>query len=194
MVNDLVSRLKRKDIKAFNELYDKYSGMVASVAYSYLGSADEVEDVIQETFLRVYKGIKRFKGDALLSTWIYKIAINVCKDMLNRRKRKAVELMDSQEMLDWMHYNTAKERHLDDLRTEELKKVLSKALNMLSNEDRMLITLRDVDALSYEEIGKRLGKPVGTVKSRLFYARKRLKGIMENLMGITATKAPGTSL
>ncbi|MCD6239823.1 MAG: sigma-70 family RNA polymerase sigma factor [Thermotogae bacterium] len=194
MVNDLVSRLKRKDIKAFNELYDKYSGMVASVAYSYLGSADEVEDVIQETFLRVYKGIKRFKGDALLSTWIYKIAINVCKDMLNRRKRKAVELMDSQEMLDWMHYNTAEERHLDDLRTEELKKVLSKALNMLSNEDRMLITLRDVDALSYEEIGKRLGKPVGTVKSRLFYARKRLKGIMENLMGITATKAPGTSL
>jgi len=194
MVNDLVSRLKRKDIKAFNELYDKYSGMVASVAYSYLGSADEVEDVIQETFLRVYKGIKRFKGDALLSTWIYKIAINVCKDMLNRRKRKAVELMDSQEMLDWMHYNTAEERHLDDLRTEELKKVLSKALNMLSNEDRMLITLRDVDALSYEEIGKRLGKPVGTVKSRLFYARKRLKGIMENLMGITATKAPGMSL
>ncbi len=194
MVNDLVSRLKRKDIKAFNELYDKYSGMVASVAYSYLGSADEVEDVIQETFLRVYKGIKRFKGDALLSTWIYKIAINVCKDMLNRRKRKAVELMDSQEMLDWMHYNTAEERHLDDLRTEELKKVLSKALNMLSNEDRMLITLRDVDALSYEEIGKRVGKPVGTVKSRLFYARKRLKGIMENLMGITATKAPGMSL
>lgn len=193
MVNDLVSRLKRKDIKAFNELYDKYSGMVASVAYSYLGSADEAEDVIQETFLRVYKGIKRFKGNALLSTWIYKISINVCKDMLNRRKKKNVELMDSQEMLDWMHYNAAEEKHLDDLKTEELKKVLSKALNMLSNEDRMLITLRDVDTLSYEEIGKRLGKPIGTVKSRLFYARKRLKGIMENLMGITATKTPGMS-
>ncbi len=187
MASDLVSRLKRKDVKAFGELYDKYAGMIASVAYSYLNSKDEAEDVIQETFLRVYKGIKRFKENSLLSTWIYKIAVNVCKDILSRRKRKKVELIDSEEILDWMNYDAKEEKHLDDLKEEEMRKLVSKALGMLNEEDRMIITLRDVEDLSYEEIGKQIGKPVGTVKSRLFYARKRLKDIMENLLGITAT-------
>lgn len=183
----LIESLKRADTRAYRELYDDYVEKIGGIARSYLG-IDDVEDVVQEVFIKVYKNIKKFRGDSSLSTWIYRITVNVCKDMLGKKHRRKEVLTSFGEEED-DEKNKIKEP-VDDLQpSDELMRDLSaeeilKAIDSLSKEDRLLINLREIEEMSYEQIAEIMDKPVGTVKSRLHYARERLKGILEERLGI----------
>ena len=179
---DLVRALKRGDEEAYEYLYNVYAPKIGSIAKSYLGY-DDVDDVVQEVMMRIYKGIRKFRGDSKLSTWIHRIAVNVCKDVLaKRRKRKEI-------LTSFPESDEEEERYLvqPSSKTDVLEEVLNdldyksivSALEKLPEEDRLFIKLKDVDDLSYEEISKIVGKPVGTVKSRLHYARKKLRKLLE---------------
>ncbi len=177
----LVKGLKKKQMWAYETLYNEYAPRLGSVIKSYLGT-DDVEDVLQETFIKVYKNIRKFRGDSKLSTWLYRIAVNICKDIIAKRAKKKEYLTDFQENDDYATFeppastNVFKEV-MDELSLEELMKVVEK----LAEDDRLLIRLRDIDGMSYEDIAGIIDKPVGTVKSRLHYARKRLKELLEEV-------------
>ncbi len=178
---ELVRALKKGDESAYEYLYNVYAPKIGSIAKAYLGH-DDVDDVVQEVMMRIYKGIRKFRGDSKLSTWIHRIAINVCKDILAKRKRKKEVLTSFPENDEEGDYYAQPSSNVDVLE-EVLKdldyKSIVRAIDNLPEEDRLLIKLRDVDNLSYEEISKIMGKPVGTVKSRLHYARKKLRRILE---------------
>ncbi|OAA31874.1 RNA polymerase sigma 70 [Kosmotoga arenicorallina S304] len=177
----LVEGLKKKQLWAYEVLYDRYARRLGSVVKSYLG-VDDIDDVIQETFIKVFKNIKKFKGNSKLSTWLYRIAVNICKDIIAKRKRQNHLLVDFQEGEDqYISEPPATtdvfKEVMDELSFEELMDIIAK----LSEEDRLLIKLRDIEGMTYDEIAEILEKPVGTVKSRLHYARKRLRELLEEV-------------
>lgn len=171
--------LKRGENWAYRILYNEYAGRIGSVARTYLG-ADDVDDVVQEVILRIFKGIKRFKGDSKLSTWIYKISVNVCRDYLARYKRRNEILTDFAEDEEGSlpHPVSESNTFLETAGEIEYERIME-LIEKLSPEDRLLIKLRDIDGLSYEEISQVIDKPVGSVKSSLHYARKRLRKLLE---------------
>lgn len=177
----LIEGLKKKKMWAYEVLYDEYAPKLGSVIKSYL-KTDDVEDVLQETFIKVFKSIKKFRGDSKLSTWLYRITVNVCKDIIAKRKKRKQFLTDFQEREENYNLNPKSSTNvfkevMDELSYEELMKII----NRLSEEDRLLIKLRDVDGLAYSEIADIVDKPVGTVKSKLHYARKRLRDMLEEV-------------
>jgi len=176
----LIDALKKRQNWAYEVLYREYAPKIGSIAKSFLNS-DDVDDVVQDVIIRVLKGIKKFRGDSKLSTWIYRITVNVCKDYLQRYKRRNEVFTDFQEGEEDEYYLQPKsgEDILKDSLLEITAERVRMALEKLSPEDRLLIKLRDVDDLSYEEIANILQKPVGTIKSRLHYARQRLRKILE---------------
>ncbi|MGC8612388.1 MAG: RNA polymerase sigma factor [Athalassotoga sp.] len=184
----LIEGLKRSDSNAYSELYREYAEKIGGIARSYLG-VDDVEDVVQEVFIKIYKNIKNFRGDSSLSTWVYRITVNVCKDMLGKKQRRREILTNFGEQEDEDTRNNIREPVDDSMPSDELMKTLSaeeisKAIDSLSKEDKLLINLREIEGMSYEQIAEIMDKPVGTIKSRLHYARERLKNILENKLGI----------
>ncbi len=176
----LVKELKKGNPKAYEQLYAEHVNKIGRIAKSYLG-VDDVEDVIQEVFIKVYKSIKKFRGDSSLSTWLYRITVNVCKDMLAKKHRKKEVFTsfgleeDKKSFPEPVEEKKPSDEFLKELTVENVRK----AIDSLSEEDRLLITLREIEAMSYAEISQIVEKPVGTVKSRLHYARERLKDILE---------------
>lgn len=178
---ELIEGLRRGDEKAFKVLYREYAGKIGSIARSYLGS-DDVDDVVQDVMLRIFKSIRKFKGDSKLSTWIYRIAVNVCKDYLAKYKRRSEVLTDFAEDEEHPSQQPVSEFDTEESAVGELEyERIMRALEKLSPEDRLLIKMRDVDGLSYEEMSKILSKPIGSIKSSLHYARKRLKKLLEEV-------------
>ncbi|HEY8541437.1 MAG TPA: sigma-70 family RNA polymerase sigma factor [Pseudothermotoga sp.] len=176
---ELLRGLRRSEDWAYRWLYREYAGKIGSVARAYLG-ADDVDDVVQEVMLRIFKGVRKFKGDSKLSTWIYRIAINVCKDYLSKYKKRNEVLTDftEDEESTVLHPVSESDTILQATGEIEYEKIMD-AIEKLSADDRLLIKLRDVDGLSYEEISQIVDKPIGSVKSSLHYARKRLKKLLE---------------
>lgn len=176
---DFVKALKKKKMWAYELLYSKYANLVGGIARSYL-NVDDVEDVIQEVFFRIYKSIKRFKGDSAFSTWLYRITVNVCKDILAKYSKRSETFTDFEDEENGGVAEPASEVDIEEdirqqFRIEDFRTVLAE----LSEEDNLFITLRDIEGLDYEEISKITEKPLGTVKSRIYYARKRLKSLLE---------------
>jgi RNA polymerase sigma-70 factor (ECF subfamily) len=181
----LIERLKNKDTEAFEELYNEYASKIYATLRKYVDQS-EIEDALQEVFFKIFKGIHTFRGDSKLSTWIYQITINVGKDFIRKKKKNLVENVDLIEnysegvgIQPEADVNVSNEV-LDEMQMEKINKVMEK----LSEEDRILIKLRDIDGLSYDEIAKKLDKPLGSIKSRLHYARKKLQKLLkeENLV------------
>lgn len=177
----LVRGLKHGEPEAYRKLYNEYVQKIGRISKSYLG-VDDVEDVIQEVFMKVYKSIKKFRGDSALSTWIYRITVNVCKDMLSKKRKKREILTsfgledDEKTLPEPVEEIQPTDEFLREVSAEEIRH----AIESLSKEDRLLITLREIEEMSYSDIANVVGKPVGTIKSRLHYARERLKKTLED--------------
>jgi len=173
-----IAALKKKDIRAYERLYDEYSNIVGGIARSYLNAGD-VEDVIQEVFLRVYKSVKRFKGDSAFSTWLYRITVNVCKDFLKKYSKRSETVVDFEDeevpFKEPVSDVSVEHKVAAEFERESFEAIMSK----LSEDDRLFITLRDIEGLDYEEISKIVNKPLGTVKSRIHYARKKLRNLLK---------------
>jgi RNA polymerase sigma factor (sigma-70 family) len=173
-----LDRLRAGEGSAFEELVTAYQHRVFGVAVRMLGSAAEAQEVAQEVFLRAHRGLAGFRGDAKLSTWLYAIASRLCLNRLQRGERRLVR--QGEEAL----LRLADERRRPDaaLERSELETALARAIAELPEERRIVVVLRDLEGLSYEEIAKVLELELGTVRSRLHRARADLRDKLERFM------------
>ena len=181
---ELVQRAKDGDHAAFSQLVSAYEGKIYNLTLRYLGNPDDAMDASQEVFLRMFRFLSGFQEDSSFSTWLYRIGVNVCKDLLSRRARRAeqsLEIPDEEEegrAADIPDGRYDPERILEGA---ELRRTLAEAIAQLPEQQREMIVLRDIQGLSYDEIGQALCLEAGTVKSRLFRARENLrKKLLQN--------------
>jgi len=172
---DLVGRLRASDPRAFEDLVRIYQHRVFGVALRMLGSRAEAEDIAQEVFLRVHRAIRDFRAEAKLSTWLYGIASNLCLNRLASSERKRMRYDDDALTLAPSDAADA----VAMLERGEIEAALRQAIAELPDERRIVVVLRDVEGLSYEEIAHALDLEPGTVRSRLHRARMDLKSKME---------------
>jgi RNA polymerase sigma-70 factor (ECF subfamily) len=181
---ELLARLRLRDEAAFNAFVLRYQDRVFRVVLRMLGDRAEAEDLAQEVFISIFKAIDNFRGDSLLSTWVYRVAANHCRNRLkylSRRRRQLTDDFDeesaaSSEGAGGPDRQGTPDRLLEARQTEQL---LEEGLSKLDDDQRELVVLREVEHLSYEEIMEITGLPEGTVKSRLHRARSALREHLE---------------
>lgn len=181
-VMTLVEKAQSGDSNAFGELIMRHERFVYNVVYRMLPNKEDAEDISQEVFIKAYKYIGKFDGKASFSTWIYKIAVNTCIDEI--RKRKGKETISMNNEIEGEEGAFVKEFADSGISVEE--EVIAKegfaaiknAIDNLSEEHKTVITLRDLEGLSYTEIAEITDSSMGTVKSRLARGRKALKDII----------------
>ncbi len=173
----IVRRVLEGDVNAFETLVAEYEKNVYAITQRMTGNAEDAADMTQETFIKAYNSLSSFRGDSKFSVWLYRIATNVCLDFLRSRSRKltvslSVEDEDGEEtQLEIADESQSPERLLErDLTRDAVRR----GLKALAPEYRQILLLREIQGLSYEEISEVLSLEVGTVKSRIFRARKRL--------------------
>lgn len=174
----LLARLRAGDARAFEELVRAYQHRVFGVAVRMLGNRAEAEDLAQEVFLRVHRSIADFRGEAKLSTWLYAIASRLCLNRLASGERHRIR--EGEETL--MRLPSADAGAAETLERGERDAALSQAIASLPDERRIVVVLRDVEGLSYEEIARALDLEPGTVRSRLHRARLDLKDKLERFL------------
>jgi RNA polymerase sigma-70 factor (ECF subfamily) len=175
-----VARLKANEDAAYDELVRTYSASIFHVAYRMLSDTAEASDVVQEIFLKVFRNIEGFKGEAALKTWIFKIAFSEILNRLRWWKRRhrfsTLSLDDNANGNGNGHYVVdAGPTPEQALQSKEQEAAIQQALGKLSSDHRSIIVLRDIEGFSYNEIADVLGVSIGTVKSRLARARSDLK-------------------
>lgn len=171
----LVDRLQAGEGRAFEELVRTFQHRVFSVAFRMLGSGTEAEEVAQEVFLRAYRGLAEFRREAKLSTWLYTITSRLCLSRLEAGERRLVRHGD--EAL--ANLRNGQADPLSALEQGELEAALHRAIAELPDDRRVVVILRDLEGLAYEEIAETLGLALGTVRSRLHRARLDLKEKLE---------------
>jgi RNA polymerase sigma-70 factor (ECF subfamily) len=187
----LVERLIARDERAFNALVRHYERRVFALILRMVGSRAEAEDVAQEVFVQVFKAIGSFRGEAKLSTWIFRIAINLCKNRNSylrvRHANEQEELDAAQERIDLGEAggtNVAQTARPDEVMAgKQMERLVHDAILRLEPGFRECLVLRDVEDVSYEEISQITGLPEGTVKSRIHRARAQLKELVERALG-----------
>ncbi len=179
----LVTGLKNGDERAYRQLVRTYQAKLKNVAYGITLDAEESSDIVQDVFLKAYTGIEKFKGESSLYTWLRRITVNESLNLVRKWKRR----------LRWQHQPLEREDGSSlDIESEEagpeisldnrqMTGALKQALDKLPEKARAVIVLKEVEGLSYEEIGDLMGINKGTVSSRIFYAREKLR---EYLKGI----------
>lgn len=178
----LLERAKAGDIAAFEQLIESYQKKIFNIALRMLGNYDDAGDLSQEVLIRIYKSIGSFKEQSSFSTWIYRITTNVCLDEIRKRKNRKIISLDEEIRLE--DGEMKRQIESDEPSPEEtaeakdLKKIVNDAIGKLSEEHRIVIVLRDLQGLSYEEIAEVLKCPEGTVKSRINRGRQALKNIL----------------
>ncbi len=177
----LIGRLKERDEQAFNEIVRLYGDKVFSLVYRMIGSRAEAEDIAQEVFVTVFKTIDGFRGEAKFSTWLLRIAANQSKNRIKYLARRATDpegLDDGPEAAASSHGAPLAGR-IDGpdvlIEAAELDGLLQRAIAALDEDQRLLVVLRDVEEMSYQEIGEITSLPEGTIKSRLHRARMAIK-------------------
>lgn len=177
----LIRRLKERDEAAFRELVEAYRDRVFNMTFRMLGNREEAEDVSQEVFITVFKSIDSFRGDSKFSTWLYRVTANHCKNRIKylaRRHDRSKAEFDERIDRDPAPGGTgpsAIRRPDHQVEGADLKRLIGRLIAELDEDHRILIVLRDVEELSYEEIGQITDLPEGTVKSRLHRARQALR-------------------
>jgi len=178
----LIARVKKGDYDAFERLVRKYEARIFHHCLKFLNNQDEAEDILQETFLQVYKSLDSFRGEAAFSTWLIKIATNNCLMRIRKKKKvdivsidKPIEIDGSQlprEIVDWS------KNPFSQVSNDEIRAVLDQAISGLPEDKRVILVLKDVEGFSNIEISEMLGISVAAVKSRLHRARLYVRDIV----------------
>ena len=189
----LVERTVAGDQKAFELLVIKYQRRIQRLIGRMVRDVDLVEDISQETFIRAYRALAQFRGEAQFYTWLYRIAINTAKKALMDLKRNptvsenAYKSDDDDETSRIENELTSSETPEAVLASKEIAEIINTAMQALPEELREAITLREIEGLSYEEISEAMNCPIGTVRSRIFRAREaisaKVKPLLENQTG-----------
>src|SRR4051794_4820089 len=183
---DLVKRCQDGDAEAFDELVTRYRTRVFGMIYNMVHSEQDAWDLAQDSFIKAWKSIKRFRGQSSFYTWIYRIVMNVTIDWLRKKQVKAggAEFDDSIQLkeVDPASKTMPKADALPSVVMEqkEIRAQIDKAIDQLSPEHRAVILMKEIDGMQYHEIAETLGCSIGTVMSRLFYARKKLQNMLRD--------------
>jgi RNA polymerase sigma-70 factor (ECF subfamily) len=171
----LIQSIRKGNTRAFSELVNRYKDLVYTLALRMLGNREEAEEVSQDTFIKVFNSLERFKGDSKISTWIYRIAYNACLDRIRLRKSRTFLAIGEMEDFIFTEMDTA----LDKMVREERGLLVGQCLAKLPSEDAGLLTLFYFEEKSLLEIENILNVPVSSLKVRLFRARKKLAVVLE---------------
>src|ERR1700722_14738788 len=183
---DLVNRARHDDLKAYDELVRRYQERIYATVYHMTANHEDANDLAQEAFVKAYQALKSFKGGSSFYTWLYRIAVNKTINFLKQRKnRQHMSLND-------LDFNAEHNPDLVALISDktprreaglnELQEKLNAALLKLSESHRLAVVLHDVQGLSHEEIAKIMHCNIGTVRSRLFYARQQLQALLADFV------------
>src|SRR5882724_5517511 len=182
----LVKRARQGDLGAYDELVRRYQERIYATVYHMTSNHEDANDLAQEAFIKAFHALKSFKGGSSFYTWVYRIAVNKTINFLKQRKNKA------QMSLDDLDFNA--EHHPDlvalisdktprrEVNLAELQEKLNGAMQKLSQPHRLVVTLHDVQGLSHEEIAKIMECNIGTVRSRLFYARQQMQAYLSDYL------------
>ena len=193
----LVQRARKGDQRAFKLLVERYQRKVYSVALGMVKDKEEARDVAQEAFVKVYKYLDHFKGDASFYTWLYRITVNICIDVLRKKGSKGDEHVEFDESV---KLDTA-EASIGALGTrlgtnpqksalrKELAERITAAIQEIPESHREILLLREVEGMSYEDLSRTLKIPKGTVMSRLFHARLKMQKILREYVELDESKA-----
>lgn len=183
---EIIKRIVSGETKYFKEIINKYKNAIYNHSRSFLRNAQDAEDVTQEIFINIFNNLKKFRGDSKLSTWIYRITVNTCKNKLKQIKRLKSKIIEdipdeddeTKNSIEEIKENQEKEPD-NILAQKSLKSAIYKNMELLPEEQRTVIILRDINGLSYEEIAKIMKISVSAVKSKLFRARENLREKLE---------------
>ena len=185
----LISRLRAGDLGAFEELVDHFERPVYALCFRLLGDAEEARDAAQETFLKVYRGLGGFRGEAGLKTWIYRIAINQAMNQKRwwrrRHREETISLDISRGQSETTLGNLLPGRSCSpeaEAISSERERYIMRALSEIKEEYRIALMLREIEELSYEEIAETLSISIGTVKSRIARGREDLRRRVKDLI------------
>lgn len=181
----LVSRVQKGDKRAFDLLVLKYQYKVQAIVGRYVNDFDEVNDVVQETFIKAYRALGNFRGDSQFYTWIYRIAVNTAKNFLVARNRRPpsvdVDVEDAE-----FYSGSEPLKDVDSPENlyfrDELERVVDEVIQSLPEDLRTAVTLREFEGLSYEDIAAVMDCPVGTVRSRIFRAREAIDARVKEML------------
>ena len=181
----LIKACQDGDPSSFNMLVWRWEKPLYNFIYKYVGNATLAEDLVQDTFIRVLKSIKRYTHQGSFSTWLYRIAVNLCKDHLKRKRLPMVSLHDyyttgsGEKIYVQDRVADEKARTDDSLNAEEREELVRRLLAGLPEEQRIVILLKEYQELTFREISEVLDVPEGTVKSRLYHALRAMKENLE---------------
>ena len=174
---ELVRRFKRGDRSAFDLLFMRYEQKILGLIGRRLRDPEEIQDVAQEAFIKAFRALPRFRGDSAFYTWLYRIADNTVKNHIAAKSRRppAVDIdVESAQFMDGAQSLRDEEDPAAALARDELSAAIGQAIGALPDDLRSAVTLRELDGLSYEQIASIMQCPVGTVRSRIFRARKAI--------------------
>jgi RNA polymerase sigma-70 factor (ECF subfamily) len=184
---DLLVRARRGDLSAYDELVRRHQQRIYATLYHMTANHEDANDLAQEAFIKAYSALKTFKGGSSFYTWVYRIAVNKTLNFLKSRKRKGISIslndldIHAEHDPDLVAFVSDKTPQRD-AQLSELQKKLNEAMLKLSEQHRLVVTLHDVQGMSHDEIAEIMDCNVGTVRSRLFYARQQLQGLLKSYL------------
>lgn len=176
----LVSRALEGDLPAFEDLVARYQSKIIGFSARMLNDHDEAEDVAQEVFIKAYRSLDSFRGDASFSTWIYRIATNLCIDRMRAKKRRPQQAYSLDEPMDKEEEKGGREiadysaEPTREVERDELRQRVREVMAEMPEKMRSILIMCDMQGMAYDDIARVLDCPIGTVKSRLFHARADL--------------------
>jgi RNA polymerase sigma-70 factor (ECF subfamily) len=166
---ELVARSREGDLDSFNQLVMRWERPIYALVYRVIGREEDARDVAQETFLRAFRALGGFKGQAKFSSWLYRITLNLCRDWIRRQRRTPVaQAPEGVDLLDLASETTPSETIEELVSRREMSRAVAKAMASLPDEQRTAIILKEYHGLTFQEIADLLGCPLSTVKTRLY--------------------------
>lgn len=181
---ELVAASKSGDMTAFEELVARHRDKIYARAFSMMRNEDEALDLSQEAWVKGWQRLNQFHGDSSFGTWMTRIVINLCLDHLRRRKRQrteSIEMMDEESGGVERHMPVVNVNPTEGMERGELRKRIDQALGQLSEEHRNVLVLHEFEEMEYKEVATAMGCSIGTVMSRLFYARRKMAVLLSGL-------------
>ena len=178
---DLVTRATAGDLESFNQLVSRWERPIYGLAYRTLGREEDARDVVQEAFLRAFRGLRGFKGEAKFSSWLYRITLNLCRDWIRKERRApTVQVPEGTDAIDLADTQASPVESVEDLvARREMSQAVARAMAELPDEQRMAIMLKEYHGLTFQEIADQLDCPLSTVKTRLYQGLSVLRRRLE---------------
>lgn len=184
----LVQRVQGGDKVAFEMLFTKYQRRVSRLVSRFVRSDAEVEDIVQESFIKAYRALGSFRGDSAFYTWLYRIAVNTAKNHLVAASKRPISLTqfekNDDDDFEEDHFMSDAATPESELITKQIAETVNKTMNELPADLREAIMLREIEGMSYEDIADSMGCPIGTVRSRIFRAREAISQKIKPMLDV----------